>query len=256
MKPYIEFNTQEGIEAVKNNDKDERALRKLMNAIYGKAMENLRNRINVKSVSNEKNYLKCTSKPSYILLKIFDNLVAIRKSKVALNLTRLAYIRMCILELSKLLMYEFHYDYIKHKYHNKLKLFITDTHSLMYEIKTEDVYGDFSRDKEMFDFRNYWTKSKYYDDSNRVVIGKMREETRGVAIEGFVGLQPKIYSFWAGNSEHKKAATIERNVAATISHNEYKDVLLDNKCTRHSVIYFIENFKKISLSCSDNKIHI
>ena len=53
MKPYIEFNTQEGIEAVKNNDKDERALRKLMNAIYGKAMENLRNRINVKSVSNE-----------------------------------------------------------------------------------------------------------------------------------------------------------------------------------------------------------
>ena len=90
MKPYIEFNTQEGIEAVKNNDKDERALRKLMNAIYGKAMENLRNRINVKSVSNEKNYLKCTSKPSYILLKIFDNLVAIRKSKVALNLTRLA----------------------------------------------------------------------------------------------------------------------------------------------------------------------
>ena len=102
---------------------------------------------------------------------------------------------MRILELSKVLMYGFHYDYIKHKYHNKLKLFITDTHSLMYEIKTEDVYGDFSRDKEMFDFRNYWTKSKYYDDSNRVVIGKMREETRGVAIEGFVGLQPKIYSF-------------------------------------------------------------
>ena len=93
--------------------------------------------------------------------KIFDNnLVAIRKSKVSLKLNKPAYIRMCILELSKVLMYEFHYDYIKNKYDNKSKLLFTDTDSLMYEIKTEDVYEDFSSNKEVFDFSNYSTKSQ------------------------------------------------------------------------------------------------
>ena len=62
---------------------------------------------------------------------------------------------MCILELSKVLMYEFHYDYIKNKYNNRSKLLFTDTGSLMYEIKTEDFHQDFSSDKEMFDFSNY-----------------------------------------------------------------------------------------------------
>ena len=129
-------------------------------------MENLRNRIDVKLVNKDKDYLKCTSKPSYMSHKIFDldNLVAICKSKVALKLSKPAYIGMCIIELSKVLMYEFHYDYIKNKCDNKSKLLFTDNDILMYEIKTEDVYDDFSSDKEMFDFRNYSSMSKYYDD--------------------------------------------------------------------------------------------
>ena len=129
-------------------------------------MENLRNRIDVKLVNKDKDYLKCTSKPSYMSHKIFDldNLVAIRKSKVALKLNKPAYIGMCIIELSKVLMYEFHYDYIKNKCDNKSKLLFTDNDILMYEIKTEGVYDDFSSDKEMFNFRNYSSMSKYYDD--------------------------------------------------------------------------------------------
>ena len=88
----------------------------------------------------EKIILKCTSKPSYMSHKTFDkNLVAIRKSKLALKLNKPTYIGMCILELSKVLMDEFHYDYIKNKYDNRSKLLFTDTNSLMYEIKTEDV---------------------------------------------------------------------------------------------------------------------
>ena len=79
---------------------------------------------------------------------------------------------MYILELCKVLMYEFHYDYIKNKYGNKLKLLFTDTDSLMYEIKAENVYEDFSSDKEMFEFGNYSLKSKYYDNSNKLVIRK------------------------------------------------------------------------------------
>ena len=93
-------------------------------AIYRNTMENLRNRINAKPISNEKDYLKCGPKPSYMLHKTFDNnIVAIRKSRLALYLNKSAYIEMCILELSKLLMYEFHYDYIKNKYDNKSKYY-------------------------------------------------------------------------------------------------------------------------------------
>ena len=154
-------------------------------------IENLKNRMDVKLVSNKKGYLKWTSKPSYMLHKTLDdNLVAIRKKKVTLMLNNPAYIGMCILELSKVLMYEFHYDYIKNKYGNNSRLLFTDTDSLMYEIKTEDVYEDFSNDKEMFDFSNYSTKSKYYDNSNKLVVGKMKDETAGVAIEEFGGLKP------------------------------------------------------------------
>ena len=123
--------------------------------------------------------------------KIFDNnLVPMRKSKVSLKLNKPAYIGTCTLELSKVLMYELHYDYIKNKYDNKSKLLFTDADNLMYEIKTEDVYKDFSSDKEMFDFRNYL---KYYDDSNKLVIGKLKDETGGAAIDEFVGLKPKTY---------------------------------------------------------------
>ena len=71
---------------------------------------------------------------------------------------------MCILELSKFSMYKFHYDYIKNNYSKKSRLLFTDTHSLMYEIETENIYDNFSKNKEMFDFSNYSAKSKHYDD--------------------------------------------------------------------------------------------
>ena len=102
MKPYTEFSTHKKIESEKNNDKDGKALCKLMNkTICRNIIENFRNRINVKLVNNEKDCLKCSSKPSYMSQKIFYNiLVAIRKSKLALKLNKHAYIGMCILELS------------------------------------------------------------------------------------------------------------------------------------------------------------
>ena len=111
---------------------------------------------------------------------------------------------MCILELSKVLMYKFHYDYINIKYDNKSNLLFTATDSLMYEIKTEDVYVDFSSNKEKFDLSNCLTKSKYYDNSNKIVIGKVKDETGGVAIEEFVGLKPKMYLFLVDKSKHNK----------------------------------------------------
>ena len=134
----------------------------------------------------------------------------------------------------------------------------------MYEIKTEDVYENFSSNKEMFDFSNYLTKSKYYDDLKKLVIGKMKDETEGVAIEEFVGLKPKIYSFLVDNSEHKKVKGVNRNVVAAISHNEYIYVLLNNKCIRRTMNRIQSKdhrigtyeINKISLSYFDDKIYI
>ena len=139
-----------------------------------------------------------------------NNLVAIRKSKVALKLSKPAHTGMCILEMAKVLVYKFHYDYIKNEYDNKSKLLFTDIDSLVYEIKTEDAYEDFSSNKEMFDFSNYSTKSKCYDDSSKLIIGKMKDETEGVAIEEFVGLKSKIYSFLVDNSEHQKVRSMKK----------------------------------------------
>ena len=132
------------------------------------------------------------------------------------------------------------------------QVLFTDTDSLMYDIKTEDVNKDFSSNEDLF-------------DSNKLVIGKMKDETGGVAIEEFGGLKPKMYLFLVGdNSEHKKTKDVNKNVVATISHNEYKDHLLNNKRIRHS-----ENrnrskdhrigtyeINKISLPCFDDKIYI
>ena len=179
----------------------------------------------------------------------------------------------CVFELSKVLMCEFHYDYIENKYGKNSRLLFTDTDSLMYENKTEDVYEDFNNDKEMFGFSNYSnmlkydnseklvvvkikdekprgfsndkkmfgfsnysTMSKYYDNSNKLMIGKMKDEKPGVTIDRFFRLKSKMYLYLVNdNSEHKNAKGVNRNVVPTTSHNEYNDILLNKKCLRHSM---------------------
>ena len=96
-----------------------------------------------------------------MLDKRFDNnLFAIRKSKITLTLDKYVYIEMCILEFSKVVIYEFHFDNVKNKYDNNSKLLFSDIDSLICEIKAEDVYGDFNSNKQVFHFSNYSTKSK------------------------------------------------------------------------------------------------
>ena len=117
--------------------------------------------------------------------------MAVHKIKETLTLNRPAYVGMCILDLSKTLMYEFHYQYIKRKYGDRAKLLFTDTDSLTYEIETEDAYQDFWNDKDKFDNSDYPKKSPYYDESNKKVIGKFKDEACGIPIIEFVGLKSK-----------------------------------------------------------------
>ena len=104
-------------------------------------MENLKNRIDVELVKNEKDDLNLTSEPSYMSQKIFDNdLVVIRKSKITWTYNKPAYVGVCKVDLRRVLMYGFHYDYVKNIYFNTSRLWYAETDILVYEIKTEDVY--------------------------------------------------------------------------------------------------------------------
>ena len=117
----------------------------------------------------------------------------------------------------------------------------------------------------MFDFSNYSTKSKYYGNSNKLVVGKMKDEAAGVVIEKLIGLKPKIYSCLIDdNGEHKKTKDVNKNVVAAINHNEYKDILLNKKCLRHSMNKIqrkdhkirTHKINNISLSYFEDKIYI
>ena len=123
----------------------------MINSVYGKAMENLRKRINVRLVNNEKDFLKYTSRPTYITHKIFDkSYTAIHEIKPVLTLNNVVF---TVPELSKWLIYDFCYKFIKKNF--DAELLLTDTDSLTYEIKSEDVYEEFFKRKHLFDFSNF-----------------------------------------------------------------------------------------------------
>ena len=144
LKKYIDFNTDKGKNAANSSEKD---FFKLMNnSVFGKTMENLGKRISVELINNAKDYVRSISKTTFISQKIFSkNFVTNHKIKPVLTINKLIYVGFSILDLSKVLMYEFHSKYMKSK--SDALLLFTDTDSLVYEIKIEDVYEDFYGDK-------------------------------------------------------------------------------------------------------------
>ena len=265
LKQYINFNTQKRIQAKNSFEKD---FFKLMNnSVFGKTMENIRKRVDVRLITDEKKLLKMVSKPTYVSSKIFnENLVAVHKIKETLTLNRPAYVGMCILDLSKTFMYNFHYNYIKKKYGDKAKLLFTDTDSLTYEIEAEDVYQDFWNDKDRFDNCKYPESSPYFDKTNKNVIGKFKDEAAGVPITEFVGLRSKMYSYIKDNQKGEKTAKgIKKNIIKNnIKHTDYKNVLLKNRQIQHTMKTIRSSkhqlgsyeINKVSLSCFDDKRYI
>ena len=265
LKQYIDYNTEKRKNAKNDFEKD---FFKLMNnSVFGKTMENIRKRVDVRLVTDEKKLLKLTSKPTYVSSKIFnENLVAVHKIKETLTLNRPAYVGMCILDLSKTLMYDFHYNYIKHKYGEKAKLLFTDTDSLTYEIEAKDVYKDFFKDKDKFDNSDYPKYSPFFYKKNKKVIGKFKDEAAGFPIIEFVGLRSKMYSYMKDNQKGGKTAKgIKKNVIKNnIIHDDYKETLFNNEQMYHKMKTIrSENHQlgsyelnKVSLSCFDDKRYI
>ena len=264
LEPYIAFNTQKRAKAKNAFEKD---FFKLMNnSVFGKTMENLRKRSNIQLVTNPERMERLAARPTYISHKIFhENLVAVHSKQTKLVLNKPSYVGMSILELSKTLMYDFHYNYIKKKY-PEAQLLFTDTDSLCYHIKTEDIYSDFFADRELFDNSDYPSDSKFYFSENKKVIGKFKDETAGVPIREFIGLKSKMYSISLDNEKFsKKAKGVKKNVIRKgISHGDYIDVLSESKVMHHKMktirsdCHQISSYEinKISLSPFDDKRYI
>ena len=153
----------------------------------------MKKKINVRLVNNTEDFLKYTSKPTYITHKIFVNdYAAIYEIKPVLILNKPIYVGFTVLDLSKWKMYDFHYNFIKKNFN--AELLFTDTDSLAYEIKSENVYEECFKRKDLFNFSNYLKDSEFSDDTNKKVIGKIKDEFGGVIATEFVGLKSKMYS--------------------------------------------------------------
>ena len=185
-------------------------------------MEHLRKGINVKLASNEDILKKHGAKANYISSKKFNrNLFAINRIKEKLILNRPIYVGMSILELSKLLMYDFHYNYILKKYDKKnVCLMFTDTDSLLYEMKTEDAYKDLyeKKDQKYFDTSDYPIKSKHYSEENKTEIVKMKDEAARVPVKEFVGLRSKTYSYYFGDECIKNVKALLKGLSKIRCH--------------------------------------
>ena len=158
MEKYIDFDTEKRTNAANSFEKN--SFKLIINSVYGKTMENLRKRISVRLVNNEKDFLKYTSKPTHITHKIFDkNYAAIHEIKPVLILNKPIYVGFTVLDLSKWKMYDFHYNFIKKNF--DAKLLFTDTDSLTYEIKSEDDYEEFFKRKHLLHLNNFSEDSKF-----------------------------------------------------------------------------------------------
>ena len=268
LKPYIDKNTNLRTQAKNNFEKD---FFKLMNnSVFGKTMENIRNRVNVKLVNTGEQFKKLTSKPNYESRKIFnENLVSVHMKKTSLTMNKPVYLGMSILDLSKTLMFDFHYKYIKPKYGNKAKLLFTDTDSFLYEIQTEDFYKDISGDvRDRFDTSDYpeGHPSGLPTGINKKVLGMFKDEAAGKIIKEFVGLRAKLYSYkMEEGKENKRCKGIKKAVVEkSIRHEDYKTCLETGKeqLRRQNIIrsyehtLYTEEVNKIALSAADDKRYL
>ena len=263
LKEYIDVNTELRKKATNDFEKD---FFKLMNnAVFGKTTENVRKHRDIKLVKTDKKRNKLVSEPNFHTMKLIDNnLAIIEMMKVKVKMNRPIYLGLPILDISKITMYEFWYDYVKSKYEDKVRLCYMDTDSFVVNIKTKDFYKDVAENvKERFDTSNYIYDIALPTGVNKKVIGPMKGELGGDIITEFVALRPKAYSYITNDFIEMKQAkgTKKCVVKKMLKFETYKKCLFSNgkvlksqqrfKSENHEV--YTENINKIALSCDDDK---
>lgn len=264
LEPYIRFNTERRAVATTKAAKEFYKL--LNNAVFGKTMENVRNRGALQLVNDRKTLLKMVSRPTYKTSTIFrpddedgNFLVGVSLHTTTVKLDKPVYAGVSILDLSKLHMYSFHYDQILPRWGSAARLLFTDTDSLCYWIQTTDLYSEMIEtgllehmdmsetafDREMCFYNGLLPEEqeavKENARTNKKVLGKFKDETGGIPIKEFVGLRAKCYSFvTAENHTEQKAKGVNKKaLKAYLTHQDYLEILkaarMDSKlATFHS----------------------
>ena len=211
VEPYIRMNTDFRKKA--NSDFEKNFYKLMNNSVFGETMENLRNRVDIKIVrSNETDKIrKLIASPLCSRHILFSNHLAgvdMRKTKLVLN--KPVYTGMTILDNSKILMYDFFYNHLKKQYGPRCELLYTGTDSLLLEIETDDVYKHMEANKHLFDTSDYPKDHPLHSNTNKKVLGKMKDECAGTPIAECVCLRLKMYSIVKADKQESKGCTKER----------------------------------------------
>ena len=270
VKMYIEMN--QNLRAESMEEFAQNFFKFMNNIIYGKFIENQRKRTDIRLVTDELKAASYLSMPHLLSFKVFNkDVAAINLMKPRCIINRPFYAGFSVLELSKLHMYKFHYDFVKVNYPgDRSQLLFTDTDSLMYEITSPTLYENIWWNRSKFDLSNY-PKDFYHDSSNNKVIGKFKDETSSKPIVEFVGLRPKMYSFLTlqeansdRTSEKFRAKGIQRAALKRLHHADYLSQLrepMENRLTNRRIgshlhrIYTYE-YEKRGLCAYDDKRYI
>ncbi|KAL4098045.1 hypothetical protein QTP88_022717 [Uroleucon formosanum] len=212
LKSYIDFNTNLRSEA--KNEFEKEYFKLMNNSVYGRTMMNVRNHVDIRLCSKGSTVEKLITKPNFDRRTIFtENLAAVHMKRTQISFKQPIYIGMCVLDLSKMLMYDFYYNIIKKKYGNRVRLLYTDTDSLILEIKTNDFYQDIKINLDHFDTSDY-PKDNIYGLPlvNKKVLGKFKDELNGKIMTEFIGLRSKLYSHRILDTEKeiKKAKGVKK----------------------------------------------
>ena len=265
LKPWIDLCTAQRQNAQSEFEAD---LAKLQaNSTFGKTMEQVRNRQNIRLIADPAKLRKAVSKPSYRQAQIINSdLVMVRGARQKVMLNKPIAVGFCILELSKLTIYKFYYDYLKPKYQNHCKLLFTDTDSLCCEIQTSDIYHDMGDAMDLFDTSNFEPDHPLYSKKNRRVLGKMKSETGSMPPTEFVGLRAKMYSLSCENKSQKKVKGIKKNyVKKNVHHENFLKVLRHTASTTQAKFRLFRStnhilntveMTKLCLSAFDDKRYI
>jgi hypothetical protein len=245
------------------NDFEKDNYKLMNNSVFGKTMENIRKHIDVRLVKTRERCQKLVNKPNFSSFKVFTNsLVAIHMKRTKLKFDKPVYVGQAVLDISKTLMYDFHYNTIKKQYGSDAQLLFTDTDSLCYHIKTRDLYQDMGKFKHLYDTSNYPVEHPIYSIVNKKVLGKMKDETEGKPIEEFVGLRAKLYAYSVGGKDEKRAKGMAKVVVMkTITLEDYRRVLFENSIMHRKMVRFgtdrhqiyTQEVNKIALSGNDDK---
>lgn len=271
LKEFITFNTEKR-QAAKNEQ--EKTFFKLMNnAVYGKSLENVRGRRDFKLVANEQKLIKWCSSPRLMSFFPFSkDLAGINLKKKTVMLNKPVYVGLSVLDLSKLIMYQFHYGYTVKKYGASARLCMTDTDSLFYHITTPDIYKDMLEDHQLFDTSDYPSDHPNYSLVNKKVLGKFKDELNGKPAMEIVGLRAKCYAVLVDpkakedkDRENPTAKGVPRAaIKYQLKHTLYKQCLMteQQKYVRANVIrsvshqLYTQSMAKIALSPFDDKRYV